>query len=153
MIEKHYLSLFNASALFKSLGFSIVEINDDALIMEIADDNPCHQGGFGVLASTGINGAVVSAALESAIGLCGFRALGGQPAGVIELSVKLLRVIRKKPCRVEARIDNKNHHLAFVSATLYSARGGICATATGIVVKSKSSESQSDDLDEPLNGR
>ncbi|AIA69932.1 putative oxidoreductase [Pectobacterium atrosepticum SCRI1043] len=140
MTENDLASLFNNSALFKALGFNIIEINDDAIVMEINDDNPCHQGGFGVLTSLGINGAVISAALESAIGLCGFNALGREPAGVVELSVKILRVIRKKPCRVEARVDNKNNNVAFISATLISARGGICATGTGIVLKSKTTE-------------
>ncbi|GLW36137.1 oxidoreductase [Pectobacterium actinidiae] len=140
MPENDLVSLFNNSALFKSLGFNIIEIRDESIVMEINDDNPCHQGGFGVLTSLGINGAVISAALESAIGLCGFNALGREPAGVIELSVKILRVIRKKPCRIEARIDNRNNNVAFISATLTSARGGICATGSGIVLKSKSTE-------------
>lgn len=140
MSENDPASFFNDSALFRTLGFSIIEIKDDAIVMEINDDNPCHQGGFGVLTSIGMNGAVISAALESAIGLCGFNALGREPAGVIELSVKILRIIRKKPCRIEARIDNKNNNVAFVSATLISARGGVCATGTGIVLKSKATE-------------
>nr|WP_113868950.1 PaaI family thioesterase [Brenneria salicis]NMN92948.1 acyl-coenzyme A thioesterase PaaI-like protein [Brenneria salicis ATCC 15712 = DSM 30166]RBP58617.1 acyl-coenzyme A thioesterase PaaI-like protein [Brenneria salicis ATCC 15712 = DSM 30166]RLM29368.1 oxidoreductase [Brenneria salicis ATCC 15712 = DSM 30166] len=137
MAENDLASLFNDSALFQALGFSIIEINDDVIVMEINDENPCHQGGFGILTSLGINGAVISAALESAIGLCGFNALGREPAGVVELSVKILRVIRKKPCRVEARVDNKNNNIAFISATLLSARGCICATGTGIVLKSR----------------
>ncbi|PWC14024.1 PaaI family thioesterase [Brenneria corticis] len=127
---------FNESALFKSLGFHMVAINENSVVMEISDDNPCHQGGFGILTDTGINGAVISAAMESAIGICGYYAFGCKPAGVIELSVKILRVIRKKPCRVEACVGKKNSGLAFISATLYSSRGGVCAQATGIVVTS-----------------
>lgn len=126
---------FNESDLFKSLGFHISELNEDSLGLEISDNNPCHRGGFGFLEETGINGAVISAAMESAIGICGFNTFGGKPAGVVEISVKILRVIRKKPCRVKATVDRKNKNLAFISATLYSARGGICANATGIVVQ------------------
>ena len=147
MTPEEILRLFNESELFKNLGFSITELNENSLILEISDDNPCHRGGFGSLEGTGINGAVISAAMESAIGICGFSAFGGQPSGVIELSVKMLRVIRKKPCRVEAVIDRKNNNLAFVSATLNSASGGICAKATGIVAyvgKSKNVENGSD---------
>lgn len=95
MSENDLASFFNGSTLFQVLGFSIIEIKGDAIVMEINDNNPCHQGGFGVLTSLGMNGAVISAALESAIGLCGFNALGREPAGVIELSVKILRIIRK----------------------------------------------------------
>ncbi|KPB71903.1 Uncharacterized protein AC507_3765 [Pseudomonas syringae pv. maculicola] len=45
----------------------------------------------------GINGAVLCAALEAAIGLGGHAALGHTPAGVIELSVKLLRQVVTSP--------------------------------------------------------
>ncbi|RLM21853.1 oxidoreductase [Brenneria alni] len=138
MIESSLVPNLNNSALFQALGFTIIEIKADAIVMEINDNNPCHEGGFGVLTSVGINGAVISAGLELAMGICGFNALGREPAALIELSVKILRVIRKKPCRIEARIDNRNKNIAFVSATLFSARGGICATGTGIVLKSKS---------------
>ncbi|QDX31005.1 PaaI family thioesterase [Dickeya poaceiphila] len=140
MIENELTSIFNDSVLFKTLGFSIIDIKDNSIVMTINDNNPCHEGGFGALTSIGINGAVISAALESAIGLCGFNTLGRKPAGVIEISVKILRIIRKKPCRIEAHVDIKNNHIAFISATLFSAHGSICATGAGIVLKSKINE-------------
>ena len=107
IITEKISRFFNESDLFKSLGFYITELNETSVTLEISGNNPCHRGGFGFLEETGINGAVISAALESAVGICGFSAFGGRPAGVIELSVKMLRVIRKKPCRVEAVIDRK----------------------------------------------
>lgn len=134
METDHDLQRFNDSPLFNALGFRVTACDEQHLTLDIADDNPCHQGGFGILQALGINGAVISAALESAIGLCGFNAFGGRPTGVVELSVKILRVIRKKPCRIDAVIDKKSRDIAFVSAVLYSAQGGTCATATGIVV-------------------
>ncbi|MFP1909033.1 PaaI family thioesterase [Lonsdalea quercina] len=150
MNTDHYLQKFNNSPLFTALGFRVIACDELRLTLEIGDDNPCHQGGFGTLETVGINGAVISAALESAIGLCGFYAFGGRPAGVVELSVKMLRVIRKKPCRIDAVIDKKSRDIAFVSAVLYSARGGKCATATGIVITSRAERARAKPRKHPI---
>ncbi|AXW87065.1 oxidoreductase [Lonsdalea britannica] len=144
MVTAQGLQVFNDSPLFKALGFRVIDCDEQHLVLEVGDNNPCHQGGFGTLKTVGINGAVISAALECAIGLCGFHSFGGRPAGVVELSVKMLRVIRKKPCRIDAVIDKKSRDIAFVSAVLYSAHGGKCATATGIVMTSQREESVSE---------
>ncbi|MEJ2416709.1 MAG: hypothetical protein P8Y45_07220 [Exilibacterium sp.] len=91
------VNTFNESELFKQLGFSIVDLGENSLVLAIGDTNVSHSGGFGVLKTTGINGAVIAAAMESAIGICGYLAFEDGPAGVIELSQKILRIIRKKP--------------------------------------------------------
>ena len=138
---------FNESQLFQNLGFCITALEENSLVLEISGSNACHRGGFGFLEDMGINGAVVSAAMESAMGICGFISFGGAPAGVIEMSVKMLRIVRKKPCRIEARIDRKSNSLCFVSAVLRSASGGVCATASGIVSTVSSSKNIGTDSD------
>ncbi|BBG29151.1 PaaI family thioesterase [Zymobacter palmae] len=135
MTSDDVVKRFNHSALFERLGLHIYHLDDHSLRLHLNDDNPCHRGGFGVLEDIGINGSVISAAMEAAIGLCGLNALGGMPSGVIEFSMKLLRIVRHKPAWIEAQIDRKSQQLVFVSARLYSARDSVCATATGIVTR------------------
>jgi len=137
MTPENFQEVLDRSPLFQSLGLSVVTLSADSVCLAIAASRPTHGGAFGDLARPGINGAVLCAALETAIGLCGHAALGHTPAGVIELSVKLLRQVRHLPCHVTARLDRQAPGLAFVSAVLTNARGTPCATASGIVVATR----------------
>ncbi|MBB4132048.1 MULTISPECIES: PaaI family thioesterase [unclassified Xanthomonas] len=137
MTPEHFHDVLDRSPLFQSLGLSVVTLSADSVCLAIAEPHPTHGGAFGDLTQPGINGAVLCAALEAAIGLCGHAALGHTPAGVIELSVKLLRQVRRLPCQVTARLERQAPGLAFASAVLTNARGTPCALASGIVVATR----------------
>ncbi|OCQ52016.1 hypothetical protein Ppb6_02810 [Photorhabdus australis subsp. thailandensis] len=129
------IEAFNHSPLFKTLGFTIVEWGVDFVDLRIQHGNPCHAGSFGKNTAVGINGAIVTAALESALGISGFIGFGCTPSGVVALDIKMMQIIRGQFSHVKARIDRKTRTMIFASAHLYSERGGLCATASGIVAK------------------
>ncbi|NOJ24169.1 PaaI family thioesterase [Vibrio coralliilyticus] len=133
-MRKHEMTVssLNELPLFKALGFRIVHLDETSVVLHLDEENPCYRGGFGVLQNVGVNGSVICAALEAAIGVCGYASLGHQPAGVIEFSAKILRIVRGGSPFIKAQVDRKSASLAFVSATLESARGGVCAQASGI---------------------
>lgn len=132
MADEMALQNLNELPLFKALGFRIIFMDDTAVQLQLDEKNACYGGAYGVSRNVGINGSVICAALEAAIGLCGHSSLGGQPAGVIEFSVKILRIVRGGAPIIEATVDRKNHSIAFVTANLKSAGGAICASASGI---------------------
>lgn len=142
MTPDDFQAALDRSALFQNLGLKVVTLSEDSVCLAIEGPHPSHGGAFGDFAQAGVNGAVICAALETAIGLCGHAALGHEPAGVIELSVKLLRLLRKLPCRITARIDRQAQGLAFVSAVLTNAQNTPCATASGIVVATRKAASR-----------
>ncbi|CAQ84312.1 MULTISPECIES: PaaI family thioesterase [Photorhabdus] len=129
------IEAFNHSPLFKTLGFTIVEWGVDFVDLRIQHGNPCHAGSFGKNTAVGINGAIVTAALESAVGISGFIGFGCTPSGVVALDIKMMQIIRGQFSHVKARIDRKTRTMIFASAHLYSERGGLCAAASGIVAK------------------
>ncbi|MDH5929585.1 hypothetical protein L8S13_25330, partial [Vibrio lentus] len=128
----HY---FNSSSLFKTLDFEITSYQDDCLKLQMNHNNELHSGSFGKHTSIGANGLIVTAGLEAAIGVLGVLNYNGQSAGVIEISVKLVKVIRGKLSTIQAKVDRTTNDLTFISATLYDERGGECAYASGIVSK------------------
>lgn len=132
MQDEISLKNLNDLPLFKALGFEVTCMDETSVQIRLDEKNECYGGAYGVSGGIGINGSVICAALEAAIGLCGHSSLGGQPAGVIEFSAKILRIVRGGSPVIEATIDRKNHSLAFVSAKLINTTGTICATASGI---------------------
>ncbi|MCC4597098.1 PaaI family thioesterase [Xanthomonas campestris pv. phormiicola] len=135
------------SPLFQSLGLRVRALAADGVCLGIDAECPTHAGAFGMPDRPGINGAVLCAALEAAIGLCGQACLGDAPAAVIELSVKLQRPVRTAPCRIAARPTRSGRGLAFVCAVLSDARDRPCATASGIVVATRTASARDRPLD------
>jgi acyl-coenzyme A thioesterase PaaI-like protein len=88
-----------------------------------------HLGGLGTRA---VNGAVIAAMFDAALGFAGAIQLTGRRAGTVELSIKLMRPVFEVPLEAYAVCITRTPHLAFTEAGLFS-HGRLCATASGIV--------------------
>jgi acyl-coenzyme A thioesterase PaaI-like protein len=93
-----------------------------------------HLGGLGTRA---VNGAVIAGLFDAALGMAGTLQFGGQRAGTVELSIKLMRPAFEAPIEVLAIALKHSPHLAFTEAELY-AEGRLCAVASGIVAVASS---------------
>jgi acyl-coenzyme A thioesterase PaaI-like protein len=93
-----------------------------------------HLGGLGTRA---VNGAVIAGLFDAALGMAGTLQFGGQRAGTVELSIKLLRPAFEAPLEVLAIALKHSPQLAFTEAELY-AEGRLCAVASGIVAVASS---------------
>ncbi|MGH8496299.1 MAG: PaaI family thioesterase [Gammaproteobacteria bacterium] len=88
-----------------------------------------HRGGLGTAA---VNGAVLAAMFDCALGVAGGLQFPGRRSGTCELSIKFLRPA-PGPCVTAYAITiKKATQLAFTESELYSG-GRLCAVASGIV--------------------
>lgn len=127
---------FNNSILFQNFNFSLkVKSCGSSVDISILELSEIHRGAFGTDSKVGINGAVVSAGFEAAIGVMGLIGFQAQASGVIELSVKYLKILRTNGAIFRATITEKSRNLIFCSASLYDLKGVEVASASGIVAK------------------
>ena len=111
------------------------DLGDAAVVrLRLATVAEHHLGG---LDSRAVNGAVIAAMFDAALGIAGTLQLAGHRAGTIELSIKLMRPAFEAPLEVLAIAVKRTPHLAFTEAELHAA-GRLCAIATGIVAVASS---------------
>ena len=124
-----FAATMNALAATRLMGGHF-ELDDAAVVrLRLEAVAAHHQGGLGTRA---VNGAVIAAMFDAALGVAGTLQFPGQRAGTVELSIKLLRPAFEAPLEVFAVAIKRTPHLAFTEAELQAA-GKLCAIATGIV--------------------
>ena len=107
-----------------------LDLGDPSIVrLTLASVGAQHLGGLGTRA---VNGAVIAALFDAALGIAGTLQFPGQRAGTVELSIKLMRPAFEAPLEVLGAAVKRTQHLAFTEAELHS-DGRLCATATGIV--------------------
>ncbi len=107
-----------------------IDLSDPAVVrLVLPTVGEQHLGGLGTRA---VNGGVIAALMDAALGMAGTLALSGRRAGTVELSIKLMRPAIEAPLEVLGVAVKCTPHLVFVEAELH-ANGRFCATATGIV--------------------
>jgi len=112
-----------------------LNLEDPAIVrLTLASVGVQHQGGLGTRA---VNGAVIAALFDAALGFAGTLQFPGQRAGTVELSIKLMRPAFEAPLEVLGAAVRRTAHLVFTEAELH-ADGRLCASATGIVAVASS---------------
>lgn len=107
-----------------------LNLEDPAVVrLTLSSVGAQHQGGLGTRA---VNGAVIAALFDAALGTAGTLQFPGQRAGTVELSIKLMRPAFEAPLEVLGVAVKRTAHLAFTEAELH-AGGRLCASASGIV--------------------
>jgi acyl-coenzyme A thioesterase PaaI-like protein len=108
----------------------VLDLTDPAIVrFTLGSVQEHHMGG---LNSRAVNGAVIAAMFDAALGVAGSLQVPGQRAGTVELSIKLMRPAMEAPLEAYGIAVKKTPHLVFTEAELH-ASGRLCATATGIV--------------------
>lgn len=125
-----YGEVFNKSGMIGHFGFQLRF--PDVETVEVALDPilPQQRGGLGTDA---VNGGVLSAMFDLAIGCCGALYEPTRRSATVQLSIEFMRPVKGSQCRAVAKIDRKGDLLVFASARIVDENDVTCASATGIV--------------------
>ena len=127
--RRRFEERMNGLASMRLMGARLDLGDPDVVRIGLAAVAEHHLGGLGTNA---VNGAVIAGLFDAALGVAGTLQFGGQRAGTVELSIKLMRPAFEPPLEVLAITVKHSPHLAFTAAELYSS-DRLCAIATGIV--------------------
>ncbi len=129
-----FAARMNGLASMRMMGARLDLEDPQVVRIGLAEVGEQHLGGLGTRA---INGAVIAGLFDLALGVAGTVQFGGQRAGTVELSIKLMRPAFEAPIEVLSVALKRSPHLAFTEAELY-AEGRLCAVASGIVAVASS---------------
>ena len=132
--RRAFAARLNALASMRMIGARVDLADARVVRLGLAAVAEHHLGGLGTRA---VNGAVIAGLFDAALGVAGTLQFAGQPAGTVELSIKLMRPAFEAPLEVLAIALKHSPHLAFTEAELY-AEGRLCAVASGIVALASS---------------
>lgn len=102
--------------------------------------HPYHLGGAGDASKGGgqaVNGAIIAAMFDGALGVAGVLQQLGRRAGTVDLSIKMFRPVTG-PASAFGWAVRRTGSLVFVEAVLLDDHGARCAQASGIVCASDS---------------
>ena len=122
---------------FNSLDFVLhwgvrVEAVDGSRIRAVIDPLlPVHRGG---VQGTAVNGGVLSALFDLALGIPGFiRAWPDRRSATVQLSMNFMRALRGDRIETTAWIERGSAALLFTHAEARDDKQNLCATASGVV--------------------
>jgi uncharacterized protein (TIGR00369 family) len=124
-----YAETFNASATLAHFGVKVSFPDADTVEATIAEIKPEQRGGLGTDA---INGGVLAAMFDLAIGCTPALVDPTRRSATVQLSINFMRAVRGQRLVARAKIDRAGDVLLFASAQIIDEKGVICATATGM---------------------
>lgn len=129
-----FQTMFNRFPGMVHLGARIDLADDHLVDVHVDEIKPFHLGGMGTQA---VNGAMISALFDCALGVAGVIHLGAWKNegryGTIDLSVQFLRPFFGEQLHARAGVVKKAAKIAFARAELLDAHGRCCSTATAII--------------------
>ena len=100
------------------------------VVVTLPEVRPEHRGGLGTAA---INGGVIAAMFDFAIGCTPALKDPTRRAATMQLSMSFERPLVGESVRAEATIDSAGSSTLFASARMYDAQGQVCARCQGVV--------------------
>lgn len=125
-----FAAVWNETAVLRWLGFRLIFPEGRRVVVELSDVKPGHRGGKG---SNAINGGVLAAMYDFAIGCCSVVSPPLRRSATTQLSMSFERAVRGDLARCEAAVDRATKNLLFVSARITDEQGNVCSRATGLV--------------------
>ena len=125
-----YAAGFNASQMMRQFGFRLSFPNAAHVRLDLDTFHEGHRGGMGTDA---INGGILAAMFDFALGNTSMLAPPLRRNATVQLSFTFERAVTGAAMHCEARIDRAASHMLFSSAEITDDRGNICARASGIV--------------------
>jgi acyl-coenzyme A thioesterase PaaI-like protein len=121
---------FNRLPVMVQLG-AFIDIEDPAMTKVVVPKfEAYHLGGMG---GPSMNGGMIAAMFDCAIGVAGALQFPQQMAGTIDLSIKIVRAICSPRVVAYSRTTKKTRSVAFVEALAFDGDNRFCASANGIV--------------------
>lgn len=125
-----YAATFNASLAMKAFGVRI-EFPDLERVRVVMD--PVREEHLGGLGTSAVNGGVLSAAFDLAIGCTPALIDPTRRNATMQLSMSFLKPVTGKRFHVDAHIDRAGSDTVFSTAQLFDESGALCATCSGLV--------------------
>lgn len=125
-----FAELFNQSQTMRLFGLRLSFPQGEKVVITLPEVRPEHRGGLGTAA---VNGGVIAAMFDYAIGCTPALLDPSRRAATMQLSMSFERPLRGDTLHVEATIDNAGTSTLFASARLYDAQGHVCARCQGVV--------------------
>ncbi len=124
-----YADSFNNSATLKNFGVKVSFPDADTVLCTIEEVRPEQRGGLGADA---INGGVLAAIFDLAIGCTPALVDPTRRSATVQLSINFMRAVRGSKLVARSKIDRAGDVLLFSSAQILDEKGVVCATCTGM---------------------
>lgn len=121
---------FNRSQTLRLFGAQLSFPQGEKVVVSLPEVRAEHRGGLGTSA---INGGIISALFDYAIGCTPALLDPSRRSATMQLSMSFERPVRGDTVRVEATIDSVGTSTLFASARMYDAEGHVCARCQGVV--------------------
>lgn len=125
-----YADQFNQSQTMRFFGARLSFPQGQKVVITLPEVRPEHRGGLGAAA---INGGVLAALFDYAIGCTPALKDPTRRAATMQLSMSFERPVVGNSVRAEATIDSAGTSTLFASARMYDAQGQVCARCQGVV--------------------
>ncbi|HEX5754332.1 MAG TPA: PaaI family thioesterase [Archangium sp.] len=125
-----YAEQFSQSQTMRLLGLRLSFPRGDKVVVTLPEVRAEHLGGLGTHA---INGGIISAMFDYAIGCTPALVDPTRRCATVQLSVSFERPLRGTAIRAEATIDSFGTSTLFASARMYDDKGQVCARCQGVV--------------------
>ena len=125
-----YAEQFNQSQTMRLFGARLSFPQGEKVVVALPEVRPEHRGGLGTAA---INGGIISAMFDYAIGCTPALVDPTRRCATMQLSVSFERPLRGSTVRAEATIDSVGISTLFASARMYDDKGQVCARCQGVV--------------------
>jgi uncharacterized protein (TIGR00369 family) len=129
-----YAEQFNQSQTMRFFGARLSFPQGQKVVISLPEVRPEHRGGLGTAA---INGGILSALFDYAIGCTPALKDPTRRAATMQLSISFERPVLGDSIRAEATIDSAGTSTLFASARMYDAQGQVCARCQGVVKLSR----------------
>jgi uncharacterized protein (TIGR00369 family) len=129
-----FAELFNRSQTIQYFGASLSFPGGDKVLVTLPGIRPEQRGGLG---SDAVNGGILAALFDFAIGCTPALVDPTRRAATVQLSMSFERPVRGDSLRVEAVIDTAGTSTLFASARIHDAHGQVCARCQGVVQMSR----------------
>ncbi|MEO6952363.1 MAG: PaaI family thioesterase [Polyangia bacterium] len=124
-----YASAFSSSAMLRHLGL-VCSVAPDAVTITLPEARDEHRGGMG---SQAINGGVMSAMYDFALGNTGILLAPLRRYATVQISLSFERAVRGRSARCVATLDRATSNMIFSSARILDEDGNVCSRATGVL--------------------
>ncbi len=125
-----WASHFNRLPVMVQLG-AFIDVEDPVTTRVVVPKfEAYHLGGMG---GPSMNGGMIAAMFDCAVGVAGALQFPQQMAGTIDLSIKIVRAICSPRVVAYSRTTKKTRSVAFVEAIAFDGDNRFCASANGIV--------------------
>ncbi|HEX8436675.1 PaaI family thioesterase [Archangium sp.] len=125
-----YAEHFNQSQTMRLFGLKLSFPRGEKVVVTLPEVRTEHRGGLGTAA---VNGGVIAAMFDYAIGCTPALKDPTRRAATMQLSLSFERPVRGDVVRAEATIDSAGSSTLFASARMYDAQGQVCARCQGVV--------------------